>query len=67
MIIPSDDPSPWAGGDDDPWGDGPVETTAQQLENAQQDRFEKDREAVLNEYLWDTYAHRLTRDGSLIR
>jgi hypothetical protein len=66
VSYPSDDPGPWAG-DEDPWGDGPAETTEQQLEQALIDRIENEREVVTNQYLWERYAHRLTKDGSLIR
>jgi hypothetical protein len=66
VSYPSDDPGPWAG-DEDPWGDGPAETTAQQFEQAQLDRQEEENQAVTNEHLWRRYAHRLKKDGSLIR
>ncbi len=63
----SSDPSPWA---DEPniWNE---ETDLlphqQQLELEDEERAQRDAEEFTNERLWELFANRLTREGSLIR
>ena len=61
------DPSPWAE-EDPPWGTGDIdETTEENIERAEQEAAEEERQEYQNRYLWKRYAGRLKRDGGLTR
>ena len=56
--------SPWADGS---VADEPIETTAELLKIADQERMERESDEIRNRRLWEKFAHRLTLDGDLIR